>query len=124
MSEKNDPKMLNGGEHPAVDNVAREKAQTAYDTALSAFERTGELLREVSSLRTEVRDGFRRLERRFSNSKNEIKEIKDEWEDSKVTNLRHELSSMKKTRNSIVTWISGIAAAIIAGLIIAYFEKR
>jgi hypothetical protein len=114
---------MNGDHSPCVDELARERADSALETARSAWQGMGELTREVSGLREEVRVGFRDLNRKLDGraSRHDIQDLKDEFEDSKVIYLKGELAKVNKRDGLVLKWVLGILAALIVAALSAHF---
>jgi hypothetical protein len=111
--------MAVNGESPVVDEIARERAESAIETARNAWEGVGQVLREVAGLRSELREGFSRLEKRLSSraSKADVEAIEDELEITAVRNLRKELAAVKRRQGAVLKWGAGIAGALIVAAV-------
>jgi hypothetical protein len=104
---------------PGLDHVARERAESALETARSAWEGVGSIMREVAGLRSEIREGFARMERKLGSraSKADLHEVEEELENSKVLNLRRELAALKKQRHDVAKWFLVVAAGVAVAAI-------
>lgn len=92
-------------------SIAAQRAEKAANHALDAHAALGQVMREIADLRREVREGFAK----FHVTRKELASLSDEFEDTKIRNLRKEL----RVHKSRWRWIVGVLGAIIAGLTIA-----
>jgi hypothetical protein len=101
---------------------AQERADTAAETALHAWEGVGELLREFHGFRSEMREGFSALRRQLQSraSRNDLDEIRADVEDSKVHSLRKELATLKRQRSEALKWVCIVAAGVAVAALCAW----
>jgi hypothetical protein len=113
--------------------LASVKADEAKQSSRSVYNALGQIQRELGALRAEVQTGFASTavrietqERRQQDSQNDI----DKLEDTQVTMLKDELQKslnrLKELRDNDAKrtwWVLGIAATIIAGLVVALVAK-
>jgi hypothetical protein len=114
---------INGDGYPCVDNVARERAESALETARGAYEEIGTVTREISGLRLEVKEGFSRLARRLEGraSIHDVeKVVEDHAEITAVTNLKAEVKKLRRREGLLLKWVLSIIAAVIVALICSW----
>jgi len=119
----------------AIDLMSREAlriAKSAENHSLDTHQALGHLARDMAKMREEMNVGFTRLEKRLERTNRAAFDSKhkvEEWESDSKIHLLNELKETKKKRDELLRansaegrrwkwWGLGIAAAIIAALII------
>jgi hypothetical protein len=112
-----------------VSKEALRIAEASADSVMGLHESFGSVTRAVAKmeilhstftsqlhdLRLELNMFGRRLDGRVS--RHDFEELKDEFEDSKITNLKHELAKVHRRDRRIFWWVMGIVAAVIVAAI-------
>jgi hypothetical protein len=104
--------------HSGSDHTPEEWARIAADHALAAHQGLGTLAAEVSSLRKDMTEGFKRLGVKVRAARGEMASISDEIEDSKVHNLRVELRQYKARSKWVISLGTAVIVLVLGGVIL------
>ncbi len=106
----------------AIATAASHRADAAANHALDAHGALGKVAGDmgrmsgsVDALKLAMIDGFRDLGVKMKTHRGKLDSLTDEWEDTKVTNLRKEL----RTHKARWKWILGVASTVLAAVIVA-----
>ncbi|MFI4978537.1 MAG: hypothetical protein ACHQC8_07690 [Solirubrobacterales bacterium] len=105
--------MSKNGDAPHEESIAHK----ALNHSLSLHESLGALAAEVSSLRTEMVEGFKRLGVNVRRTRRELESLSDEVEDTKTHDLRKELGRYRRRSRWFLGLVSALVVAVAAGIV-------